>query len=461
MAMKRNISNYLIKWKRELDTKEGLRKPLIVRGARQVGKTFTIEAFGKEEFSQVVKLNLDKDEDRALFRTVQDAAQFLKTLELKIRQKITVGKTLLFIDEIQNSENALKQLRYLYEEMPRLHVIAAGSLLDVIIRKNEFEIPVGRVEYCYMHPLSFDEFLRATNNEVLLETLDQVSIKNELTDSQHNICYKAFLEYILIGGMPEVVSNYNLGESPQGLDRVYESLMSGYRDDIGKYASPAQAVYLRHCLENIPRSVGMQISYNHFADSDFRSREISAAFDTLEFAQLVTRIFSSRSLAEPLVQNRKKAPKVAFLDVGLVNYKLGQRDKILSLSALENVFQGQISEQVVAQTLIAFGESTLQKLAYWYRDKKGSNAEIDYLISSEHGLIPLEVKAGSSQKIQSTYSFIDERFKTGINSKPIAVRIYSGKLSKTTLTTSSGNDFELVSIPYYLLFRIKEILRLI
>ncbi len=456
--IKRNIIRYLSRWRLEVISGESFRKPILIRGARQVGKTFAVEEFARSEFKHVVSLNLEKDEDRRLFQKVEDARTLIRTLELKVKQRITPGQTLLFIDEIQNSEIALAQLRYLYEEMPHLHVIAAGSLLDVFISKNKFEIPVGRAEYCYMHPLGFDEFLAATQNELMLESLVKFELGDPTNQGQHELFNKEFMTYALIGGMPQVVAHYASGESPQGLDRIYESLIVGFRDDIGKYASSAQAQYLRHCLENAPRSVGMQIAYNHFAESDFRSREIGTAFDTLELAQLVTRVFSSRSLALPLVQNRRKAPKLTFLDVGLVNYKLGQREKFSTFSSLENIFQGQISEQIVGQTLKSFGESSEQKLSYWYRDKKGSNAEVDYILPYKDQIIPIEVKAGSSQKLQSMHTFIDERYKNGITEMPVALRVHSGPFLVTDMKTRSNNPFRLISIPYYLLFRVREIL---
>ena len=187
-------------------------------------------------------------------------------IELQTNQRIIPGETLLFIDEIQNSEVALKQLRYFYEVMRQLHVVAAGSLLDVFINRNQFEIPVGRFEYCYLHPCTFDEFLLATGNNAALKPLNEIKISAQIHPATHTILFQLFLSYALIGGMPEVVAKYAKGETPLALDRVYESLLTGYRDDIGKYATPAQAVYLRHCLENTPRSVGMQITYNHFAE---------------------------------------------------------------------------------------------------------------------------------------------------------------------------------------------------
>lgn len=456
--MERNVIKYLETWKNDLDSGRGSRKPLIIRGARQVGKTHVVRDFAKAYFSQFINLNLERDDDRRLFKGVSDATTFIKVLELKAKHKIIPGQTLLFMDEIQQSEIALKQLRYLYEEMPNLHVLAAGSLLDVFIAKNKLETPVGRVEYCYMYPLTFDEFLKATGNQLILEQLSEPSLNDTFSTAEHEVFGKIFMEYALIGGMPEIVYNYISGETPQGLDRNYESLMTGYLDDIGKYASSAQSQYLRHCLENAPRSVGMQIAYNHFAESDFRSREISAAFDTLDLAQLVTRVFSSRSLALPLVQNRRKAPKLLFLDLGLVNYKLGQRENISSFATLENVYQGQLSEQIVGQALLALGDASQEKLAYWYRDKKGSNAEVDYLISFMGQLFPIEVKAGSSQKLHSLNVMIDELYKIPGATPPLALRVYSGKLTRTDLKTNHGNRYHLVSLPYYLLFNVRKLI---
>jgi predicted AAA+ superfamily ATPase len=455
--LKRNIFNYLRSWKHELSATPGLRKPLIVRGARQVGKTSAIEEFGNSKFESFVALNLEKSVDQALFSNVGDIKQVVAAIELHTKKRIIPGQTLLFIDEIQNSSEALKQLRYFYEDMPQLHVIAAGSLLDVFIDRNKFEIPVGRVEYCYMHPCTFDEFLLATNNQIALEMLSQFTLSDSIPTAQHGLLLRLFFEYALIGGMPEVVARYAAGETPLALDRIYESLLVGYRDDIGKYATPAQAVYLRHCLEHAPRSVGMQIAYQHFAESKFRSREISQAFDTLEFAHLVTRVYSSRSVQPPLVPNQRKAPKLLFVDCGLVNYKLGQREKFATLSALENVFQGQLSEQMVGQTLLSFGQASEPALTYWYRDKVGASAEVDYLYLLNGQLIPIEVKAGSSQKIQSLYVMIDELMQLNPTTIPHAIRVYSGPLTVQKMSTPKENQFTLISLPYYLLFRLPEL----
>lgn len=457
--MLRNIERYLATWRHDKLTNPTSRKPLIVRGARQVGKSYSIEAFGKSAFTNYIRLDLEKTEHAALFTEVVEIKDLLTILELKFNQQIVPGKTLLFIDEIQNSPIALQQLRYFHQELPQLHVIAAGSLLDVVINKSALEIPVGRVEYCYMHPLTFDEFLLATGKERCLEQLKSVRIDTIVPTAQHNLFLKYFLEYVVVGGMPEIVARYSAGESLHTLSRVYESLLVGFRDDISKYASQAQSVYLRHCLENTPLSVGMQIAYNHFAESGFRSREISTAFDVLELAQLVYRVFSSRSLGLPLVSNRKKAPKLIFLDVGLVNYKLGQREQISSTSSLEGVFRGQISEQIVGQTLLSFSESTEQQIVYWYRDKKGSNAEVDYLLAHGSGVVPLEVKAGKrAHNHQSLNVVIDEFYKNGQQHPPLAVMVHSAAPTFELKKTASGNQFRLLTIPYYLLFRIHSLI---
>jgi predicted AAA+ superfamily ATPase len=447
MKLKRNIDTHLVKWKNS-----PTRKPLVVRGARQVGKTHSIKAFAEKEFHSLIYLNLEKSEDKNLFENLLSAEQFVNLLNIRQGNKIFPGNTLIFIDEIQESENALTQLRYLYEEMPELHVIAAGSLLEVMLFKKKISVPVGRVEYLYMHPLTFEEFLGATGQDSTVEYIQVFEMSQKIPESIHVQLMKKYMEYALVGGMPEVVSRYASGNSLIDLNSIYESLLVGFRDDIAKYTTPSQARYLVHCFDNTPIYVGTQIAYNNFAESNFRSREISLSFDTLELSYLVSRVFSSRSVNTPIVQNRKKAPKLVFLDVGLVNYKIGQREKFLSFSELEGVYQGQISEQIVGQSLIAHGANIHNSLYYWYRDKKGSNAEVDYLVNLGGDILAIEVKAGLSNSLKSLRSFIDE---AGAKK---ALRVYSGPPLSEEAESLDGRKYTLVSLPYYLFDRYVELI---
>ena len=345
--LNRNIFNELLKW-----TKLDKRKPLVVRGARQVGKTFAIKSFAHQNFSNSIYLNLEKAADRQLFSEVRDCSSLIRDIEVISKQKIQAGQTLLFIDEIQNSKNAMNQLRYFYEEMPELHVIAAGSLLEIMLEQKKLTIPVGRVEYKYMYPLRFDEFLLAIDENSYYHYLNEID-NFEASSSIHNSLLRKFQEYLLVGGMPEAVAKHSFDTSLSDLDPIYESLMTGFRDDIHKYTSTSKALYLAHVLENVPKFVGLNIKYEKFADSSYKGNDISMAFLALEKAMLVNRVRASTSLKLPLNLNSRISPKVLFLDVGLVNYITGNRQEFLENKAIEDVYRGQIAEQVVGQTLIS------------------------------------------------------------------------------------------------------------
>ena len=342
----------------------------------------------------------------------------------------------------RRAPEALNFMRYFYEEKQEIPVIAAGSLMEVMIRKAGLRVPVGRVEYAYLYPLSFSEFLLASNKKELLELRAQHSPELALPKLIHEQLMKAFLEYAFIGGMPEAVTAFVEGASYRDLRGILESLMVGFIDDVSKYASDAQSVYVRYVLENAPRSVGMQLSYNNFADSNYRSREISLAFDLLEAAHLLKRVYSSRSVAIPLVPNKRKHPKLLFLDHGLVNYHLGLREKFSSFKQLENVFQGQLTEQLVGSALLNRDDIT-SPLCYWYRDKRGASAEVDYIFQGSKGLIPIEVKSASGGWLKSLHSLVDETACTD------AIRFWGLNFGMEEHTTLKGNKFRLANVPIY------------
>jgi predicted AAA+ superfamily ATPase len=443
----RDILKYFEKWFHKKK-----RKPLVIRGARQVGKTFAVELFGERNFKDVIVLNLEKDEDLSMFQRMLPVPDLVQLIQLRTGRKIIPGSTLLFIDEIQNSPVAMNQLRYFFEELPELHVMAAGSLLEVKIKKEGFSFPVARVEYCYMYPVTFYEFLEAMGDRESLEYIKNIDVKAAVPEEIHGVLLKKYFEYVTVGGMPEAVSEYTHSRSFIDLDPIYESILTGFKDDVYKYASEAKVPYLQHVIEHSPKFAGKAIKYEHFGESGFRSREMKEAFDVVEKAMIVKRVYSSSSLAVPLLENQRKSPKIIFLDSGLVNYSLGVREDLFTASELNSIFQGQIAEQVVGQALQTLTHARQYKFSYWFREMRNSTAEIDFLISFKSRLIPVEVKSGKAGKLKSLHLMMAE------STVPAAVRFYSGKLNILDLQRPDGSTYKLLSLPFYLVYRLEEII---
>jgi len=442
----RNIAKFLTNWKNAIG-----RKPLVIRGARQVGKTSAVHQFGREEFETYIYINLELEDNAALFARMQLVRELLQLIQLKFNKKILPGSTLIFIDEVQNSDVAMNQLRYFYEEMPDLHVIAAGSLLELKMKSEGFSFPVGRVEYCYLHPVTFDEFLAAQGETEALNYISSIKPGAVIPEEIHTMLMKKFHSYLLVGGMPEAVARYAETRSFIDVDPVYESILTGLRDDVSKYASAAKVKYIQHIIEHASKYVGLQIKYEKFGESNFRSREMSEAFDVLEKAMLVSRVFASASKQMPLMSNLKKFSKLLHLDIGLVNYQIGMRTELAMMDDINAVYHGQIGEQIVGQALLAINTRRNENLHYWYREQKGATSEVDYLIVINDRLVPVEVKSGKTGTLRSLHNFMDE------SRSDFALRIYSGSMRTEGLTTPRKKKFTLFSVPFYMLFRIHEL----
>jgi hypothetical protein len=446
-VFQRNIAKLLVEWK----NKSG-RKPLVIRGARQVGKTSAVHQFGSAGFETYIYINLELEDNVALFARMQPVRDLLQLIQLKFNKKITSGTTLIFIDEVQNSHIAMNQLRYFYEEVPDLHVVAAGSLLEVKMKSEGFTFPVGRVEYCYLHPATYDEFLVAQGETEALSYILSVKPDTVIPEEIHAMMMKKFHSFLLVGGMPEAVARYAENRSFIDLDPVYESILTGLRDDVSKYASAAKTKYIQHIIEHATKYVGLQIKYEKFGESNFRSREMSEAFDVLEKAMIISRVFASASKQMPLMSNLKKFPKLLYLDIGLVNYQIGMRTEIAMMDDINAVFHGQVGEQIAGQTLLALNTRKNANLHYWYREQKGATSEVDYLIVINDRLVPVEVKSGKTGTLRSLHNFMDE------SRRDFALRIYSGNMKTEQITTFNKKKFTLFSVPFYLLFRIHDLL---
>jgi predicted AAA+ superfamily ATPase len=440
---KRAIIEELEKW-----AVEPGRKPLVIRGARQVGKTTMINQFAAQ-FEQYIYLNLELPADQTPFKTFSNietliqAVFFIKNKSLALK-----NKTLLFIDEIQEVPEALNILRYFYELEPGISVIAAGSLLETLFDKN-IHFPVGRVEYKVLRPVSFPEFLAAMGETAALQQLQQVPVAS----FAHNKLLQLFHTYALIGGMPEVVNHYIQHKDLTALSPIYDSLITSYLDDVEKYASnTTQVLHIRHVIRTSFLQAGKRIKFEGFGNSGYRSREMGEALRTLEKALLLQLIYPNTGAELPLMPDVKKSPRLQVLDTGMLNYFVGIQKEILGTEDLNKIYQGTLIEHLAGQEMLGFQHRSLSSLHFWVREKKDSSAEVDYLFVYEGKLIPVEVKSGTAGKLKSLHLFMD------MAPHIMAVRFYAGEMNITEAISAAGKKYQLLNLPYYLVSQIEHYL---
>jgi len=440
---KREIINELKNWKTS-----GNRKPLILRGARQTGKTTIVEQFAVE-YGQYIYLNLERNAVNEIFARYHSIDEVIQTIFFQHNKKIEqMTDTLLFIDEIQQSPQAITALRYFYEDYPDLHVITAGSLLETLLGKS-INFPVGRVEYRAVRPVSFAEFLSAMNEEQALEQYNRIPVK----DYAHEKLIKLFHTYTLIGGMPEIVAHYIKHNDLTALQNIYESLLIPYFDDVEKYAKNAgQIQILRHAIRTVFYEAGRRIKFQGFGASSYNSKEMGEALRTLEKTMLMQLIFPTTQTEPPFLPDIKKSPRLQVLDTGMLNFFSGLQKDLFGTRDLNDLYRGKIAEHIVCQELLASNYSCLNTLHFWVRDKKQSEAEIDIMYPYNGAMIPVEVKSGKSGKLRSLLYFLDT------STSDFAVRLYAGKLQLEEHKTPDGKSFKLLNLPYYLSGKMKDYL---
>lgn len=437
MDFNRKIIPFLSSW-----LKQPGRKPLLIRGARQVGKTKAVTLFCKKHGLNLIHLNLEKVEHKRLFQNDISLAEFEKIIDSIFKKSLNSSNTLLFIDEIQEVPYLLTLLRFFYEDKPNLPVIATGSLLEVRLKHESLSIPVGRVEFAYMYPLDFFEFLNAIGETKTLDLLKSFDFKTKLPLAIHERCLSLFYEYVLVGGMPEAVKLYAQDKSISLVNQIYSNLFTSFKDDVYKYTSLTQAKYVSFILEHAPEYAGQTITYEKFANSKYKHREMSGAFTLIEQAMLLTLIRSTKSINLPINASYKSAPKLLFLDTGLVNFLTGIQNEFINLKDLNSLYQGRIAEQIVGQQLLATQIYTPLNLFYW-QGKKNTQAEVDFCLTYEGKLIGFEVKSATYGKMRSAHVFLKKTKSIGQ-----IIRIYSGEFMK-----QKG----FVSLPFYLLPKWQEV----
>lgn len=438
--MKREIFKVLSKWK-----ESSSRQPLLVRGARQVGKSYAITTFGKENFDSLVEVNFEiEDRAKDVFESLEPES-ILQSLEIITHKHITPGKTLLFLDEIQYCPRAIMALRYFKEKMPELHVIAAGSLLEFILNDQDFSFPVGRVQFLYMRPLSFLEFLEARGLNILKNHIEKIDLSSVPNSAVHHEFLEQMRLYLTLGGMPAILSKFIENSSLTECRQLGSSILANYENDFGKYARHSQHTYLRRLFEKSPSFVGSHVRYSKIdPEAQNPARAYKNALHLLSRAGLISPIYAVHANGVPLrAEMNEKKFKLLFLDVGLLQCAMGV-DLAVFLNQKEPIVnKGQIAEQLVGQELLAYSDPHLDaKLYFWEREQKGSSAQVDYVLQVGSKVIPIEVKSGALGRLKSLRIFMEEK------ECPVGV-----KISEEPLGFSHG----VLSVPFYLISQLPRL----
>ncbi|MBI1837332.1 MAG: ATP-binding protein [Flavobacteriia bacterium] len=437
----REILKDLEKWK-----DSDLRKPMILRGARQVGKTTVVNEFAKQ-FKQYIYISLEEKKYQDLFQEYDGIEELTTKLFVMNKKSLSSKKeTLLFIDEIQEVPKAINFLRYFKEEVSELPVIAAGSMLETLLGKN-ITFPVGRVTFRILRPISFKEFIIAMGYEQAFEEFNNIP----LNDFAHQTLLTLFHTYALIGGMPEVVQHYVKNKDVTALGDIYNSLIDSYLGDAEKYAvSKIELQLIRFTIQQSLHHAGKRLTFEGFGNGNYKSREIGETLRTLEKTHLLHLIYPTVSTSIPAIEDYRKSPRLQFFDTGLVNYFVGLQNDILGTKDLNLVYKGTLIEHLVGQEILSFQSFPLDKLKYWVRQKNSSSAEVDFIFPYKGKLVPIEVKSGSIGKIKSLQIFMEE--------SPLryAIRFFAGEFALNKVSTQNGKEFFLLDLPYYLASKIED-----
>lgn len=451
--MKRLITKEFIQWKNREN-----RKPLIVRGARQVGKTYSIDEFARNNFSHFLKINFEaQPELKSIFKS-NNTEQILQELTILFGIDFMPNETLLFLDEIQTCPEALVSLRYFYEQQPKLHVIAAGSLLDFALNDVQYSMPVGRVEFCYLFPMNFQEFLLALSQEKLLNYIRNYSPGKAFSPVIHSKILEYLKTYFFIGGMPEAVKTFINQNKLSEVERIHSSILTTLQFDFAKYGTRKQQDYLLSVLKYSALNAGKKVKYVNI-DSDVRSAMFKETFQRLQMSRIIHKITHTNANQVPLTTNENtNIFKPLFFDIGLSNHLSGIR-----LISLEEIFtnnQGALAEQFIGQELLTTAPPYLDsKLYYWTREAKSSNSEIDYLYQHQNRIFPIEVKSGKGGTLKSLQVYLfEKKLNTGIRYNldlptvgQFSVKVHAAK--------SEGKlAYQLLSLPLYMCFRIDKLI---
>ncbi len=439
--MPRSIDAILLAWSREDD-----HKPLVLRGARQTGKTQAVRRLS-EHFDLFLELNLERFEDLSLVRSCRSADELLTALAVRHNLERFPVRTLLFLDEIQESPEAVAWLRFLREDHPQLFVVAAGSLLEVRLQERGFSFPVGRVTFRVMRPFTFFEFLAANERDVLASHLAAaVAEVRPIPAALHEQALDLLRDYLLVGGMPEAVARWVAGHNPAAVRSVHGDLIQALAEDLQRFGNLREVGYLEAAFDNLRHHAGLRFRYENFAPG-YRSQLMKNTLAKLEAALLIHRALPTSSLELPLRERPRSAAKLLPLDVGLALYTMGSGFETARGLPLGQILDGRIAEIFAGQQLLASAPGFPGEIFFWVSESSGSNAEVDYLIPIGGRPVPVEVKSAAAGSLKSLHQFL---WRAG---QSTGVRLHTGQLADEHLKVRMPEgelSYRLLSLPIYL-----------
>jgi predicted AAA+ superfamily ATPase len=441
MYLPRSIDATLLAWSRDADP-----KPLVLRGARQTGKTEAVRRLA-EHFDLFLELNLERFEDLSLVRSCRSADELLTALAARHNLERFPARTLLFLDEIQESAEAVAWLRFLREDHPQLFVVAAGSLLEVRLQERGFSFPVGRVTFRVLRPFTFFEFLAANGRDVLARQLAAaVSEGQPIAPAIHEQALELLRDYLLVGGMPEAVARWVAERNPAAVRSVHRDLVQALAEDLQRFGNLREVGYLEAAFDNLRHHVGLRFRYENFAPG-YRSQLMKNALAKLEAALLIHRALPTSSQALPLRERPRSAAKLLPLDIGLALYTLGSGFETTRSLPLGQVLDGRIAEIFAGQQLLASAPGFPGELFFWVSESSHSNAEVDYLIPIGGQPVPVEVKSAAAGSLKSLHQFL---WRAGLST---GIRLHTGRFADERLKVQMPEgelSYRLLSLPVYL-----------
>jgi uncharacterized protein len=457
VALKRQAVSQLNRWFHKKN-----RKPLVIRGARQVGKSTLIRQFAGEQGLRLAEINLEQQRHFEPIFASLDPGRIFQELSSFVKHRID-QRCLLFLDEVQATPSALPALRYLYENNPDIAVVAAGSLLEMVLHQHDFSMPVGRIEYLHLGPMTFEEFLLASDEMYLLDQVRQFVVGQEFSSVAHAQLQQKCREYFFVGGMPEAVAVHVGEKDEEAVSDVHRSILTTYRDDMAKYGkNTGDVLRLQTVFAHVPGHLATRIKYSSIV-KDERSSQVKASLETLALARVITPVVHSDCGAVPLAAERNLAVfKLLYLDIGLVCHLLGATAAQLRAwpeATLSN--EGGLAEQIVGQHLLYpdNGKSD-PSLHYWQRDGKSQNAEVDYVVSCSDWVVPVEVKSGASGSLRSLHEFMLHKkgsWAVRFDQNLPSVQEISHEVNRSGQTQRV--TYSLLSLPLYMAEQLPRLLR--
>ena len=431
------------------------RKPLIVRGARQVGKSTLVRQFAHSAGMPLVEVDFERNPELRDAFLVKDPMRILETLGLLMGRTVAESD-LLFLDEIQAAPEALTALRYFHEELPQLHVVAAGSLLEAARDDLQLPMPVGRVEYLHMGPMAFEDFLIAAGQAptaALLRSLALADLPQALPAAVHERCVDMLRRYSVVGGLPEAVAAYveddEIGRAFERVARIQQSVVATYRDDFNKYSHGRHNERVRLVFDRLPALIGRKFKFAHVS-RDHRAADLSDALRHLGMARVAAKVHRTAANGVPLsAEASERDFKCLYMDVGLMCAALQLNVLDLAREDFTLVNKGAVAEQLAGQCLLYSGRPYEQpSLHYWMREARNAAAEVDYVIAVGQRVIPVEVKAGATGSLKSLHQFLAEK------RSAIAIRLHAQPPSllhdAKKLPNGTTAEYRLLSLPLYL-----------